>query len=152
MMDDMTSMFSSGGNQIMIRQADISDTSLSAIDERIGDKIAAMPEIESVSGVMITAIVLPESSGFMLLLGYGPNEPAIRRFRIVEGESLKTNHQIILGRSMADALKKNVGDTIDLSGIRFRVVGIYESGVSWEELGGAISLRDAQIFIGGRAR
>jgi ABC-type antimicrobial peptide transport system permease subunit len=148
MMADMTAMFTSGGNQIMIRQADVSDTSLSAIDERIGDKIAAMPEVESVSGVMITAIVLPDSSGFMLLLGYGPNEPAIRRFRIVEGESLRTNHQIILGRSMADALKKGVGDTIDLSGIRFRVVGIYESAVSWEELGGAISLRDAQIFIG----
>jgi ABC-type antimicrobial peptide transport system permease subunit len=148
MMTDMTDMFASGGNQIMIRQADISDTSLSAIDERVGDKIAAMPEIESVSGLMISAIVLPDSSGFMLLLGYGPNELAIRRLRIVEGESLRTNHQIILGRSMADALKKEVGDTIDLSGIRFRVVGIYESAVSWEELGGAITLRDAQVFIG----
>jgi putative ABC transport system permease protein len=92
--------------------------------------------------------MMPDSASFFLLLGYGPNEPAIRRFRIVEGVSLKTNHQIIVGRSMADALKKDVGDTIDLSGIRFRLVGIYESAISWEELGGVISLRDAQLFIG----
>jgi ABC-type antimicrobial peptide transport system permease subunit len=148
MMAEMTEMFSGSGNQIMIRQADISDTSLSAIDERIGDKIAAMPEIESISGVMISAVMLPDSGGFMIILGYGPNEPAIRRFNIVEGVTLRTNHQIILGRAMADAMKKGVGDTIDLSGIRFRVVGIYESNISWEELGGVITLRDAQLFIG----
>ena len=145
---DMTAMFSSGGNQIMIRQADVSDTSLSAIDERIGDKIAALSEVETVSGVMIAAVVLPDTGGFFIMLGYGPNEQAIRRFRIVDGEPLKSNHQIILGKSMADAMKKNVGDTIDLSGARFRVVGIYESNISWEELGGVASLRDTQLFIG----
>lgn len=145
---DMTAMFSSGGSQIMIRQADVSDTSLSAIDEHIGDKIAALPEVEGVSGVMIGAVMLPDTGGFFIMLGYGPNEPAIRRFRIVEGEPLKNNHQIILGKSMADAMKKSVGDTIDLSGVRFRVVGIYESNISWEELGGVVSKRDAQLFIG----
>jgi putative ABC transport system permease protein len=49
---------------------------------------------------------------------------------------------------IAEALNKDVGDTFDLSGTRFRVVGIYESGVSWEELGGIITLRDAQSYMG----
>jgi ABC-type antimicrobial peptide transport system permease subunit len=148
MKTDMTSMVTGANSQIMIRQADVSDTSLSSIDERIGDKIAALPEVESVSGVIFTAVMLPDSGGFFILQGYGPNEPAVRRFRILEGVPLSSNHQIILGRSMADALKKAAGDTLDLSGVRFRVVGIYESSISWEELGGVISLRDAQIFVG----
>jgi ABC-type lipoprotein release transport system permease subunit len=148
MMGDMTNMFSETGVQIIIRQADVSDTSLSAIDERIGDKIAAMPEVESTSGMIISAVMLPDSGSFLLVQGYAPNELAIRRFRIVDGEPLKTNHQIIVGKTIADALNKGVGDTFDLSGIRFRVVGIYESKVSWEELGGVISLRDAQSFVG----
>jgi ABC-type antimicrobial peptide transport system permease subunit len=97
---------------------------------------------------MIAASVLPDTGGFFIIQGYAPSEPAILRFRIVSGELLKNNHEIIVGRSMAEALKKEVGDTVDLSGIRFRIVGIFESSVSWEELGGVISLRDAQAFVG----
>jgi len=41
-----------------------------------------------------------------------------------------------------------VGQTLDLSGTRFKIVGIYTSSVSWEELGGVITLRDAQTFMG----
>ncbi len=148
MAGDMTEMISGSGSQIMIRQADISDTSLSALDERIGDKIAALPDVASVSGMIFTAVMLPDSGGFFILQGFAPNEPAIRRFRIISGDLLRTNHQIIIGKAMADAQNKDVGDTIDLSGIRFRIVGIYESSISWEELGGVISLRDAQSYVG----
>ena len=41
-----------------------------------------------------------------------------------------------------------VRDTIDLAGQRFSIVGIYESKVSWEEMGGIMTLRDAQEFMG----
>jgi putative ABC transport system permease protein len=49
---------------------------------------------------------------------------------------------------MAETLNLDVGDNIELSGTRFKVVGIYESNISWEELGGVISLRDGQTFSG----
>lgn len=137
--------------EIMIRQADISDTELSIIDERVGEKIAAMAQVKGVSGIFFTAAVLPGTSSFFILWGYAPNEFAIQHFRVVEGESLTTNHQVILGRMMANIMKRKVGDTIELSGTRFRVVGIYESSTSWEELGGVVSLRDAQV-ISGRPR
>jgi putative ABC transport system permease protein len=49
---------------------------------------------------------------------------------------------------MAESLNKKVGDTIELGGTRFRIVGIYEVGSGWEELGGVVTLRDAQKFMG----
>ncbi len=58
------------------------------------------------------------------------------------------NRQIIIGRSVAEALKKGPGDILDLGGSRFRVMGIYESGISWEDMGCVMSLRDAQTFTG----
>ena len=134
--------------EIMIREADIADTSLSAIDERIGDQIEALPEVENVSGMVMSAALMPESTGFFILWGYGPYEYAIRKFNVVEGNPLTGNHQLILGRMMADALNKGVGDTLELSGSRYRITGIYETGVSWEELGGVVTLRDAQTFAG----
>ncbi len=132
----------------MIRQAGIADTSLSAIDERTGDRIAALPGVEYVSGLILSAVVMPESAGFFILWGYAPNEFAIRHFKIVEGAPLRSNRQILLGRMMAEALNMEVGDTLDLSGSRFRVTGIYETGTTYEELGGVATLRDAQAFAG----
>jgi putative ABC transport system permease protein len=35
-----------------------------------------------------------------------------------------------------------------LAGSRFKVVGVYESGGGWMEMGGVISLRDAQTMMG----
>lgn len=134
--------------EIMVRQANIADTSTSAIDEKIKDKIAAMPETESVSGMLLTAVMLPENNSFFILQGFNPGEFAIRRFKIVRGETLTNNRQIIIGSMIAKALKKDVGDAIVLSGSRFRITGVYESSVGWEELGGVITLRDAQTFMG----
>jgi ABC-type lipoprotein release transport system permease subunit len=141
-------MFTGNNIEIMVRQADIADTSLSAVDERTGDKIAAMPEVKSASGMIFTAVMMPEAGGFFILQGYNPNETAIQRFKIVEGNPLSGNHQIILGRTIADTLKLSVGDNLELSSLRYKITGIFESGISWEELGGVISLRDAQSFAG----
>lgn len=141
-------MFTDTHNEVMLRQADVSDSSQSAIDERIGDKVSALPGVESLEGMVFTAIAVPETGGFFIIQGYPPGSRSIQRFRIVEGQTLTTNHQIILGKMMAESTHKKVGDTIDLSGVRFRVVGIYESGISWEEIGGVVSLRDGQVFVG----
>ena len=148
MKDQLTNMSAGSDAQIMIRQADIADTSLSAIDVRQMDKISAMPEVASASGIVFTAVMTEDGTNFMIILGYAPNEYAIQRFNVVEGEMITGNHQIMLGRMMAESLQKKVGDTVEVNGMRFRVKGIYESGVGWEESGGVITLRDAQNFVG----
>ena len=145
---EMTRMLSGSDVEIVIRQADIADTSLSAIDERVADRIAALPEVYSVSGMVMNAVMLPESGGFLIMLGYAPNEYAIQSFNIIEGQSLTSNHQIILGRVAAEANNKEVGETMDVSGQRFKIVGIYENGVGLEDMSGVITLRDAQAFAG----
>jgi ABC-type antimicrobial peptide transport system permease subunit len=143
-----TSMADSTQAEIMIRQADIADTTLSVIDERVLDSIAAMPEVQSASGVVFTGLILPDSGVIFLLQGYAPNQFGIRRFHIVEGQTLTNNRQMILGRLMADTLKKDVGDVVEISKTRFRVVGIYETNIGWEQTGGVITVRDAQNFLG----
>jgi ABC-type antimicrobial peptide transport system permease subunit len=144
--DIMTAL--SGDSEIMVRQAGIADTSLSALDERIGDKIAVLPGVAHVSGLGFTGTILPDSGTIFILFGYAPNEYGIQQFNVVEGEPLTNNRQILLGRMMSNALHKSVGDTVEVGGRRFRVVGIYESGATWEEMGGVISLRDAQSYMG----
>lgn len=144
----MTNMVFSKDAQILLRQADIADSSLSAIDERIGDLLQAMPEVESISGMIFSAVMLPDSGGFFIIMGYSPGQFAVQQMNVIEGRRITTNHEVMIGKLIADVMKKKVGDTIELSGTRFRVVGIYESKVSWEEMGGVVTLRDAQILVG----
>jgi ABC-type antimicrobial peptide transport system permease subunit len=134
--------------EVMLRQADVADTTLSSIDERVGDQIAAMPQVHSINGAVFTGMILPGTGSMFVLQGYEPRGFAIRRFKVVEGEMLTTNRQILLGRLMADSIKKGVGDTLELSGIRYKIVGIYESNIGWEQMGGVTTLRDAQNFVG----
>jgi putative ABC transport system permease protein len=146
--DMMTNMATESGNEIMIREADVSDTSLSAIDERIGSRIEALAGVRNASGMIMTALLDQEEGSFLILLGYSPNEHSIKRFNIVEGDTLRGNHQIIIGSVLAEATGRSVGDTMAVSGSRFRVVGIFETGTGWEEMGGVVTLRDAQVLAG----
>ncbi len=137
-----------GDSEIMIRQAGVADTGLSVIEERVGDQLAAMPEILSANGLIFTAAALPDAGMFFILQGYEPQGYSIRRFNIYEGEYLTSNRQMMIGRMIADALHKEPGDTIEIGNSRFRIVGVFESSSGWQEMGGVISMRDAQTFTG----
>ncbi len=144
----MTEIARGADAEIMVRQADISDTSLSAIDQRLTSKIQALPEVSNVSGLVFTATMLPDAGGFLIIQGYSPFEQAIQRFNIVDGEPLSGNHQVIIGRSIAESMNKEPGDILDIGGNRYRIKGIYESGIGWEDAGCVMTLRDGQSFIG----
>lgn len=135
---------------LMVRQEGSSDIGYSAIDERVGRQIAALPGVKSVSGLIIGMVTLEHAPTvpFFIVMGYAPHEPAIQHFTIVEGRGLVGNREIIMGRPAATMLKTRVGQTIRLGESNFRVVGLYETGTAWEESGGVISLRDAQQLLG----
>jgi ABC-type antimicrobial peptide transport system permease subunit len=140
-------MFDKSVVDLVARQAGASDMSYSAIGERVGKQIAALPGVESVSGLVVGAVTMDQVP-FLLIEGYDPQEPAIRHFKIVQGRMLSGSREIILGRPATDILKVNIGDTLRLGEMGFRVVGIFETGISWEESGAVISLRDGQAILG----
>jgi ABC-type antimicrobial peptide transport system permease subunit len=146
--DLMGGIGGAGSVEIMVRQADVADTSQSVIDESVLQRLRAWPEIQDASGLVFTAVAMPEAGGFFVIQGYDPHSYTIQHFNIVEGEPLRGNRQIIIGRTVAEALNKDVGDTLEISGSRFKIVGIFETGTGWEELGGVVTTRDAQVMTG----
>ncbi len=128
-------------------EADVSDMGYSTIDERVGARIAMLPDVEGVSGIGF-AFEMSEEIPMLFIMGYHPRQFAIRHFKIVEGEMLTTHRQVIVGRKTAEALDVEVGETLHLLDSGFRVVGIYETGVGFEDSGAVVSLRDAQKLAG----
>jgi len=145
--DDFTALATGSGTDLTAVEANISDFAYSAIDEKVGKRVAGLSGVKSVSGVVF-GFAMSEETPFMIAFGYHPAEYAIRHFKIVEGEGLSANRQIILGRSAAEAMEKRVGDKVRIFDSSFRIVGIYETGVSYEDSAGVISLREAQALFG----
>ena len=56
--------------------------------------------------------------------------------------------EIILGTIAADTYDLGVGDTLSFSDTRYKVVGLFETGVAWEDGGGVLALREAQRLMG----
>ncbi len=138
-----TMMGGSGQADLMAVEADISDMEYSSIDEQVGKKLVTVPGIKYVSGLVFGFISDPQMT-YLIVWGYHPNEYAIRQFKIVEGEPLSANRQIILGKTAAETMDKKVGQTIKILNSNFRIVGIYETGTGFLDMSGVISLREAQ--------
>ena len=143
--DILTNTLTADQAELAAIEAGVSDTSYSSIDQRVGARIAALPEVEAVAG-MVFAAASSDRVPLIVVFGYHPQEFAIRHLRIVEGEPLSASRQAIVGRQLAETLGLKVGDTLRLLQSAFRVVGIYETGISWEDNSVVVPLRDAQML------
>jgi len=120
---------------------------LSKIDERVVRLIDAMPQVRAAEG-FLTGYTQMGDLPFFIVYGYQPRGLAIREFRVTEGEPLTTNRQILLGRVAATNLSLRVGQTLRIFDSTFKIVGIYETGLPFQDGGTVMTLRDAQRLFG----
>jgi ABC-type antimicrobial peptide transport system permease subunit len=144
--DLMTAMFRASQTDLFAAEAGV-DADFSAIDERVGSRIAARSDVDAVSGTIMTA-ASTEKMSMLIVFGYHPRSFAIGHFRIIEGQPLVGRRQVIVGRQAAEQTGVQVGETLRLFNSNFRVVGIYETGVAYEDIGVVIGLREAQALTG----
>jgi putative ABC transport system permease protein len=92
--------------------------------------------------------VSTDNMPMLLVSGLHPRELAIQRYRILEGEPMSGRRQVLLGHLAAEQMGLGVGDSLRLLDSRFRVSGIYETGVALEDAGLVMGLREAQSLTG----
>ena len=132
---------SSGTGNITIMQRDVADMSMSSLDERMISMIQSMPEVKSVSP-MLLGFIFGDDMPFFLISGLDPNSAAMEHYKIVEGRYILRPNEVVVGKTAAKTYKLNVGDTLTLFENRYKIAGIVETGVAWEEGGGILALRD----------
>ena len=135
----------SPGN-ITVMQRDVPDMSLSSIDEYVVRQIQAMPQVESVSPMVLGVVLTPELPLF-ILHGLDPNSDAMDHYKLVAGRRFQRPSEIIIGSNAAESYNLSLNDTMTLYNTRYKVVGIYETGVAWEEGGGLPALRESQRIL-----
>jgi ABC-type antimicrobial peptide transport system permease subunit len=135
--------FSSANADLTVAQRDALMLFLSAVDEELGGELKELSGVDEVAGTLAGFLTLPETPYFVVM-GQDPRGFAMAHYRLVEGETLKNRREILLGKTTAKNFKKVIGDHFALNEVNYRVVGIYETGVSLEDGGAVIGLRDAQ--------
>jgi ABC-type antimicrobial peptide transport system permease subunit len=86
------------------------DSGFSAIDERVGARIAARPDVQAISGMFLTT-ASTDAMPMLFVFGLHPREFAIRRYRVVAGQPLTGRRQILVGQTAANEMGLQVGDT-----------------------------------------
>jgi ABC-type antimicrobial peptide transport system permease subunit len=96
---------------------------------------------------MLLSLVTAPETPYFIVFGLDPHQFAIEHYKIIEGQKPTGRREIMIGRAAARNLRKHVGDSFKLSDSLFRIVGIYETGTTFEDGGGVITLSEAQALF-----
>ncbi|MCB0187347.1 MAG: ABC transporter permease, partial [Caldilineaceae bacterium] len=132
-------------NDLLVTQANAYDVVFSSLDESYGERIAAVPGVDSVE-VGVFGWINVDNVPYFLIYGYEPGTVAMTHYRIVEGKPVTGPGQLALGRRAAESLNLGLDDTLRVYGVPYRIVGIYETGQAMEESGGVVTKDDAQTI------
>src|SRR5439155_9874706 len=83
-----------------------------------------------------------------IVFGIDPSSFAGERLVITAGQRQTGPGQIIVGDEFAKQSKLRPGSRLQLKGKPYTVVGVFHSGVTFEDSGAVIGLRDAQALAG----
>ncbi len=138
------------GAQMLVVNRTVQDPAFSRVSKEEQDYVRALPGVTHVS-VTTFSIAAPRGlkvkSGMPALLLYGraPGDRLLEKFRgKVRGRVIEADDEIMLGSITAENLKMGPGDTLDLFKRQFKVVGVHDSGISFERVGAIVSNRVLQ--------
>ena len=147
MMNELNSLAgSSGVGNLTVMQRDVADMSLSSVDERLVPLIEAMPQVKSVSPMVLGFVMTPELPLF-IVAGIDPNSAAMSYYKVVEGRRIQRPNEILLGALAARTYKLGVGDTMQIYDNHYKVVGLMETGVAWEDGSGLLAMQESQRLL-----
>ncbi|MHB8684886.1 MAG: ABC transporter permease [Dehalococcoidia bacterium] len=124
------SVLQTGSADFTVAQKGVSDVLYSSLDQAQVSRLTSYPGVESVVGVLVAAIKLDSNHPFFLELGIQPDQLAPFGVQVVSGRpySPTATDEVMLGWRASQDLHKRVGDTINIDGNNFKVVGIYSVG------------------------
>jgi len=137
---------SSEPGQISLMQAKVADLSLSTLDEQMAGQIRSMPGVKSVSPMLLGFEMTPDMP-FLMIGGLDPNSGAMKHYKLAEGRYIQRPNEVVLGKIVATNFKVGLGDWFTLYDNRYRVVGIVETGVAYEDGSAMLALREAQRLL-----
>ncbi len=154
--------FEKRGVDLVIVAGGAPDQLSSELDESLLDQVRLMPEVEALDAALVDltemykreprdANDIPPSMQ-VIVQAWLPENFGYDDLDIIAGRALNASdaghHRAMLGKTMAENLKKTTGDTITILQQPFEVVGVYKSSNVFENGGVITLLKDYQELSG----
>ena len=144
-------LFEARGTDLVVMKAGITQRIASNIDESMIERIRKVPGVRDVEGTLIwLAEYLEAGLVGIYIFGVDPGSILMEESKFKHGRKLtdKDRRKVMMGNILARNLGKKLGDTVDMVGEPFEVIGIYESYNLLESNGAVIPLREMQELQG----
>jgi putative ABC transport system permease protein len=133
------------GAEVLVVNKTVQDPAFSRVGKEEQEFIRSLPEVEHLSRGTFTiasprGLQVKAGMPALLIFGRSPGERLLQKYRArMVGRLLENDNEILLGSIAANNLSLKTGDTLVLFDRTFTVVGVYESGVSFETVGAVLS-------------
>ena len=136
-----------GGSDLGVFQSGVADPTASLLPLSIVDRLERNPDVAAATPLLlvVTAIKASPSS---IVFGAERRGFFQRRLVYTAGGPAGGAGAVEVGDRLAGALHLRPGSALDVSGRRFRVAGVYHSGVLFEDLGAVLPLAVAERISG----
>lgn len=141
-------LLKTGRADFTVAQKGVSDLLSSSIDAATMARVARVPGIESLTGVLVGTTGLNPANPQFLEIGIRPSQLAAFGVTVVAGRAFTATaqHEVLLGYLAAQNLGLKVGSTLYLDKNHFTVVGLYSTGQSLGDAGAMLPLAWFQTY------
>ena len=127
-------------------QADAGDPTSSVLPLSLLARVRAQPVVQQATPIQLLAGAVARQPG-AIVLGLQPSGFAARQLIILAGHEIAPR-QVLVGDTLAHELHLRPGSTLKLNRRSMPVGGVYHTGLSYEDSGAVLDLRDAQAIAG----
>lgn len=138
------------GIDLVVLRSGVTERLTSNLDEKIAGQLTALPGIAAVNPSLTDLVSFGEGSLLGIPVhGWPPNGFAVGTLQIISGRRLSTDDRdaVMLGKALADSLRKRVGDRVEIENQEFRVVGIFRGANLFEDTTAVVPLAQLQQLM-----
>jgi putative ABC transport system permease protein len=119
---------SESGADLMISQPNAFTLSSSSLPAELGAVLRQNHDVDEVAGALFNVVTIDDTAN-VVSIGWSDGSFLWRSIQLKDGRlpAADEQHVVVLGESIADALKKRTGDIVELYFQAFRIVGIAHS-------------------------
>lgn len=128
-------------------QVDAADLTTSVIPEELAPRLEKEPGITRAQPIQLLVEQIKQEPS-AIIFGAKADGFLVQRLVTLRGRALKGPSEIVIGDRLAKSSGLDVGDTLKVADRRLPIVGVYHSGVVFEDSGAAMALRTAQEIAG----
>jgi putative ABC transport system permease protein len=135
---------------LVVLRSGVTERLTSNLDEKLAGQLTALPGIAAVNPSLTDLVSFGGGSLIGIPVhGWPPDGFAVGTLQIISGRrlSMDDRNAVMLGKALADSLRKHVSDRVEIENQEFLVVGTFRGANLFEDTTAVVPLADLQRLM-----